>query len=91
MLRFAAVGIGGQFGQQTIRLTRLQLPDARIHGPARAARFHNCADTIQPHVAKLRFTGRSAVKNLPIHDQPAAHAAAECDIEDRIQFHPRSI
>src|SRR2546426_1054147 len=77
-----------QAAKHTGRLELFQRADFRIHGPTGTARFHDRPAPVQPDVANLRFAGRRAVINVPIHHQAAAYAAAEGDVTDRVETYP---
>ena len=82
--RLAALQAGSRSRQRRGRMFVRDGADFPVHGPTRAALFDDGSDLVEPHMPDLRFAGLCAVKNFPIHDQTAAHAAAERDIENWI-------
>src|SRR5688572_32785559 len=85
MPRFPTRLFTDQSCENAVRRLGLQSPDARVDGPARAARLDDRAVAIEAHVAELRFARRRAVIDRAIDDESTADAATEGDVEEGVE------
>src|SRR3712207_1739126 len=81
---FAADARADQFAEQRVFTARQCLPNLAVDRPTGTARLNDRSAWVQSHVPDLRLAGLCAMVNFSVHDQPAAHTAPECDVEDWI-------
>src|SRR5262245_33877528 len=85
MFGFSADRITDQPGEETLRRDRFEFANFSVHGPTRTMLLHDCSRPIQAQLADLRFARDCAVIDFPIDNQPAPHAAAQREENDRIE------
>ena len=80
----------GQLNEQRIRCRLLERANLPIHRPTAAPLLDDGAGAIEPHMTDLRLAWSCTMKDLPVHNQTTADAAAERDVENGIAPLPGS-
>ncbi len=91
IFRLASGASNHHFAKQARRLACFESADFGVNRPTGAVRFDSRAGAVQSHMTDFRFAGCCAVVNSTVNYKPAAHAAAESDIKDRIRAGTRAV